>query len=141
MAIRSYRIVLYYFTTGSCYSLTESRILRNQSNFADPCLPSSKLKILSFEQYIDVLVRTADDLYFPSSRCVFNGNGKLPEELELAAEYGVLINVDSEFDLRNIVRAGEKTGKRIKVLLRINPNVDPQVRLLCSLLIEKFLYG
>lgn len=30
---------------------------------------------------------------------VFNGNGKLPWELELAAEKGVLINIDSEFDL------------------------------------------
>jgi hypothetical protein len=31
---------------------------------------------------------------------IFNGNGKLPWELELAAEKGVLINIDSEFDLQ-----------------------------------------
>lgn len=33
---------------------------------------------------------------------IFNGNGKLPWELELAVEKGVLVNVDSEFDLANI---------------------------------------
>lgn len=41
-------------------------------------------------------------LPFASSRTIFNGNGKLPAELELAVEHGVLINVDSEFDLANI---------------------------------------
>jgi hypothetical protein len=35
-------------------------------------------------------------------RTIFNGNGKLPRELELAVDNGVLINVDSEFDLANI---------------------------------------
>ena len=37
-----------------------------------------------------------------SRRTIFNGNGKLPRELELAVDNGVLINVDSEFDLANI---------------------------------------
>lgn len=60
-------------------------------------------------------------------RCVFNGNGKLLEELVLAAEHGVLVNIDSEFDLENITEAARQAGKRVKVLLRINPDVDPQV--------------
>lgn len=64
---------------------------------------------------------------FDPTRCIFNGNGKLLEELELAAQYGVLINVDSEFDLAQIIEASQNTGKKIKVLLRINPDVDPQV--------------
>ncbi|EFJ40777.1 DAP decarboxylase [Volvox carteri f. nagariensis] len=64
---------------------------------------------------------------FDPSRTIFNGNGKLPWELELAAEKGVLINIDSEFDLQNIAAAARKTGKKVKVLLRINPDVDPQV--------------
>ena len=58
---------------------------------------------------------------------MLNGNGKLPWELELAAEHGVLVNVDSEFDLRNIAAAAKAADKRVKVLIRINPNVDPQV--------------
>jgi diaminopimelate decarboxylase len=61
------------------------------------------------------------------SRCIFNGNGKLLEDLVLAAEKGVFVNVDSEFDLENIVAAARIACKKVNVLLRINPDVDPQV--------------
>jgi diaminopimelate decarboxylase len=61
------------------------------------------------------------------SRCIFNGNGKLLEDLVLAAGKGVFVNVDSEFDLENIVAAARIAGKKVNVLLRINPDVDPQV--------------
>ncbi|CAN6446594.1 unnamed protein product [Victoria cruziana] len=64
---------------------------------------------------------------FDPTRCIFNGNGKLLEDLVLAAEAGVFINVDSEFDLENIISAARIVGKTIPVLLRINPDVDPQV--------------
>lgn len=64
---------------------------------------------------------------FDPSRCIFNGNGKLLHELVLAAEKGVLVNIDSEFDLRHIIEAGRLAGKQVKVLLRVNPDVDPQV--------------
>jgi len=64
---------------------------------------------------------------FLKRRTVFNGNGKQPWELELAVEHGVLINVDSEFDLHNIRAAAQKLQKAVKVLIRINPDVDPQV--------------
>ena len=33
----------------------------------------------------------------------------------------------SEFDFANIVAAAKKVNKTARVLLRINPNVDPQV--------------
>lgn len=49
------------------------------------------------------------------------------EDLLLAAEKGVFINVDSEFDLENIVTAARVVGKKVPILLRINPDVDPQV--------------
>lgn len=40
---------------------------------------------------------------FDPARCVFNGSGKLLEELEVAAHYGVLINAHcSEFDLAGV---------------------------------------
>lgn len=60
-------------------------------------------------------------------RCIFNGNGKLLDDLVLAAQEGVFVNVDSEFDLENIVAAARIAGKKVNVLLRINPDVDPQV--------------
>ncbi|OAY66454.1 putative diaminopimelate decarboxylase, chloroplastic [Ananas comosus] len=64
---------------------------------------------------------------FDPARCIFNGNGKLLEDLVLAAEKGVFVNIDSEFDLENIVTAARIAGKKVPVLLRINPDVDPQV--------------
>ena len=60
-------------------------------------------------------------------RTIFNGNGKLPWELRLAVEHGVLINIDSEFDMDNIAEAAAAVGRRARVLIRINPDVDPQV--------------
>lgn len=62
-------------------------------------------------------------------RCIFNGNGKTLDDLLLAAKSGVFVNVDSEFDLGNIVEAARCAGKKVPVLLRINPDVDPQVQL------------
>ncbi|XP_042482686.1 diaminopimelate decarboxylase 2, chloroplastic-like [Macadamia integrifolia] len=64
---------------------------------------------------------------FDPARCIFNGNGKLLEDLVLAAQAEVFVNVDSEFDLENIVLAARTAGKKVNVLLRINPDVDPQV--------------
>ncbi|KAL1202184.1 Diaminopimelate decarboxylase 2 [Cardamine amara subsp. amara] len=64
---------------------------------------------------------------FDPKKCIFNGNGKLLEDLVLAAQEGVFVNVDSEFDLNNIVEASRISGKQVNVLLRINPDVDPQV--------------
>lgn len=61
------------------------------------------------------------------SKTILNGNGKTVHELELAIRSGCLINVDSEFDLEHIVFSSKIVGKTAKVLIRINPDVDPQV--------------
>lgn len=61
------------------------------------------------------------------SKTVFNGNGKTRPELTLAIKVGCLINIDSEFDLENIAECAEELGKPANVLIRINPDVDPQV--------------
>ncbi|GMY05744.1 diaminopimelate decarboxylase 2, chloroplastic-like [Fagus crenata] len=64
---------------------------------------------------------------FDPTKCIFNGNGKLLEDLVLAAEKGVVVNVGSEVDLDNIVVAARIAGKKVNVSLQINPDVDPQV--------------
>ena len=71
--------------------------------------------------------------------CIFNGNGKLLDDLVLAAKEGVLVNIDSEFDLENIVEAARIAEKKVQVLLRINPDVDPQVSQLRSISEEKLV--
>jgi diaminopimelate decarboxylase len=58
---------------------------------------------------------------------IFNGNGKTMEELELAALQGVMVNVDSEFDLRHIEQAAKMTGRSVDLLIRVNPGLDPGV--------------
>ena len=78
---------------------------------------------------------------FEPKQLIFNGNGKLTKELELAARHGVMINVDSEFDLENIVQAAENAGTPVKVLLRINPDVDPQVGRPCLLQMRRHING
>lgn len=62
------------------------------------------------------------------SKTVFNGNGKSIDELKLAVKSGCLINIDSEFDLEHIAYVCKNmVGKPANVLIRINPDVDPQV--------------
>jgi diaminopimelate decarboxylase len=61
------------------------------------------------------------------TKTVFNGNGKTMAELEMAVQCGCLINIDSEFDLAHIVTAAKNIGKQANVMIRINPDVDPQV--------------
>lgn len=48
-------------------------------------------------------LRTAIKAGFDTEKMVFNGNGKMQEELDLTVEKGVLVNIDSEFDLDHII--------------------------------------
>ena len=72
-------------------------------------------------------LKTAILAGFDTNKMVFNGNGKMLHELELAVENGVLVNIDSEFDLEHIIQAAKNTGKKARAMLRINPDVDPKV--------------
>jgi diaminopimelate decarboxylase len=135
-------------TPGPFYLYSQARITANYAAYraaleglpGNPIIgyavkANNNLKIMQHLQSLGsgaVLVsgnelRLATRAGFDPRRTIFNGNGKLPEELELAVELGVLVNVDSEFDFQNIAAAARKVGKPVRVLLRINPDVDPQV--------------
>lgn len=64
---------------------------------------------------------------FDLKRTILNGNGKTLDELALAVEHGVLINIDSEFDLKHIQQTTEQLNTPANVLIRINPDVNPEV--------------
>ena len=64
---------------------------------------------------------------FDLKQTILNGNGKTLDELILAVEHEVLINIDSEFDLRHIQQTAKKLDIPANVLIRINPDVDPEV--------------
>ena len=78
---------------------------------------------------------------FDPKRAVLNGNGKTLGELILAVQHGVMINIDSEFDLEHIQQAAKEVGKVADVLIRINPDVDPEVHPYVSTGIKNSKFG
>ncbi len=78
---------------------------------------------------------------FDPKRTVLNGNGKTISELILAAEHEVMINIDSEFDLEHVREAAREIGKVANVLIRINPDVDPEVHAYVSTGIKNSKFG
>lgn len=58
---------------------------------------------------------------------ILNGNGKQNWEIETAVKHGCLINVDSTFDLKNIIKISDKLKSKVRVLVRLNPDIDANV--------------
>ena len=78
---------------------------------------------------------------FDPERTVLNGNGKTLPELVFAAQHGVMINIDSEFDLNHIQQAAGAAERSVNALIRINPDVDPQVHHYVSTGIKNSKFG
>jgi diaminopimelate decarboxylase len=61
----------------------------------------------------------------PPTRIVFSGVGKTREELTVAVQIGVAqINVESEPELDTLDEVARSLGRRQRIALRINPDVD-----------------
>jgi diaminopimelate decarboxylase len=61
-----------------------------------------------------------------AGRVVFDGPGKTSEEIRYALESNILFfNVESAAEASVIASAARQTGKRARVSLRTNPDVDP----------------
>jgi diaminopimelate decarboxylase len=54
----------------------------------------------------------------------FAGPGKTPNELERAVAAGVVINMESELEMRRVADIARRTGKRPKVAVRVNPDFE-----------------
>lgn len=62
----------------------------------------------------------------PPQKIVFNGNGKTAEELIAGLEADILMfNVDSESELILLNKLAGEMGRKARVALRVNPNIDP----------------
>ncbi|BFZ07945.1 hypothetical protein BsWGS_10984 [Bradybaena similaris] len=75
-------------------------------------------------------LRLALEAGFEPTSLMFNGGGKCAWETHLAIKHGVLINVDSEWDLKqtlDICQHGFPEPKKTRVQIRMNLNIDPQV--------------
>lgn len=61
------------------------------------------------------------------AKVVYSGVGKTREEIRFALEQGILLfNVESEAELLTIEEECAATGKKARIALRVNPEVDPR---------------
>ena len=72
-------------------------------------------------------LRLALESGFLASRMLLHGNGKRPRDIDSALRAGILLSVDSEFDLEQISSQAAALGVTARLLLRVNPDIDPQV--------------
>ena len=78
-------------------------------------------------------VVSADELHharqlgFSAPRLLLHGSGKRAGDLDAALAAGALVSIDSEFDLAHLEQRAAALGTAARVLLRVNPNIDPQV--------------
>ena len=99
------------FSVKSNYNSTILRIIKEHGLGADVVSDGELKKVLS--------------LGFKPNRIVYSGVGKKFEELKFAISKNILlINVESESELKNIKKIAEKFGKKVSVGLRLNPNID-----------------
>ena len=78
----------------------------------------------------------------PVDRIVFAGVGKSDEEIAFALERGVLLfNVESEEELANVGAVASRLGKRARVAIRVNPDVDPRTHPYIATGLKKSKFG
>ena len=71
-------------------------------------------------------LRLALDAGFDPAKLVLNGNGKTAAELAYAIRSGIgLVSADSPAELARLDQAAAEAGRVQRVLLRVNPDVDP----------------
>ncbi len=63
----------------------------------------------------------------PGDKVLLHGNGKRREDIDAALDIDALVSIDSEFDLQHVQARAVARGQTARVLLRVNPNIDPQV--------------
>lgn len=70
-------------------------------------------------------IRRALDCGFDPAKIVFAGVGKSDAEIDMAIESGIgCFNVESIEELEIISRRASRLGKKARVALRVNPNID-----------------
>ena len=78
----------------------------------------------------------------PPSKIVFAGVGKSADEIRDALKAGILMfNVESSAELRAIDEVAASVGKKARVALRINPDIDPKTHPYISTGLKKSKFG
>ena len=91
-------------------------------------MPAVVQHIASLVDGLDVAsageLKIALDTETEASRISFAGPGKRPHEIARALAAGVVINLESETELRLVVKTGEELGVVPKVVVRVNPDFE-----------------
>lgn len=78
----------------------------------------------------------------PVSKIVFAGVGKAPDEIRDALKADILMfNVESPAELHAINEVAAAVGKKARVALRINPDIDPKTHPYISTGLKKSKFG
>ena len=69
-------------------------------------------------------MKTALDTGFDPAHVSFAGPGKTPAELAQAIAAGILLNVESDNEIDNAARIGDRLGIAPRVVVRVNPDFE-----------------
>jgi len=128
------------------YVYSKAQLLDNFASYADACLGRDALvcyamKANSNLAILDLLARQGAGFDIVSGgellrviaaggdtrKVIFSGVGKSVEEMRLALQYDILcFNVESIPELHRLNDVAGSMGKKARVSLRVNPNVDPK---------------
>jgi diaminopimelate decarboxylase len=76
------------------------------------------------------------------SKIVYAGVGKTLQEITFAVEKDILMfNVESHMELDVLNEVGERLGKKVRVAIRVNPDVDPKTHPYISTGMKKSKFG
>tara|TARA_X000001036_G_scaffold320110_1_gene298607 strand:- start:1917 stop:3131 length:1215 start_codon:yes stop_codon:yes gene_type:complete len=140
--ISAINIAKKYGTPSYCYSINKlkNNIKEFQNNFKsiDPIIcfsvkSNNNLEILrvikSYNLGADVVsmgeLMIALKARIPAKKIVFSGVGKTKEEIAYAIKKKILlINAESESEIKVIEKIAKKKRKKVNIGIRLNPNVD-----------------
>ncbi len=72
-------------------------------------------------------VRRALLVGIPNYKIIFSGVGKRDEEIAEAIEKDILyINIESEGEFERVEQIARQLGKKMRISIRVNPNIDPK---------------
>jgi len=76
------------------------------------------------------------------SKIVYAGVGKTVQEIEFAVKQDILMfNVESSMELDVLNDVGQSLGKKVRIAIRVNPDVDPKTHPYISTGMKKSKFG
>ena len=102
-----------------CYAVKANSNLSVIKNFADL---GSGADCVSIGE-----IRRAFKAGVPKYKIIFSGVGKRDDEIKEALQRDILlINLESEAELKRVESVAKELNKQARISIRVNPNIDPK---------------